>query len=457
MLEKSGATTPDEEDAFLQRALSICGSSKESYLLASCYLCDALHNAESKSTSLASIVKKYAPFCLLLPSYLSILSAAREVPKASVIAAGGLLTAASNHEILSKDLFPALSRSVKRNAEVGTPCLIAAFRSIRVDASRYLSFLVDTCMHLFKKDTSDAENQVALLIKDVLSHCSDSEAVVSFVSSLLKEMDASRAALSVKRQVYLALSAILRALDSRVMQKSDLKACGRDMTPILLAAYKKEANAANKCFVMDALTLAVQLAQQVPAEVLSLALSGAKLSGNASIPSLYLLSCVVAIPDVSLSASELLPLLDSVIQCAAARPFLNGREGILAMASVIGLAIQAGCAVPDSAVKATDFNSFLFMHRLYTSGNVEEREATRWCQQSVIQLLEQAMKTHVFDAEQECRVIQLLFDLVVSNAESVGRRQCRNRRFDRRGWRCCAIWRAITSVCTRCWSRSSAG
>ena len=133
----------------------------------------------------------------MLPSYLSILSAARKVPPSSVILAGGLLTAASTHDLLSKDLFPALSRSVKRNAEVGTPCLIAAFRSIRVDASRYLSFLVDTCMYLVKQETPDAESQTAHLLRDVLSHCSDPEAVVGFVSSLLKEMDASRPALPV--------------------------------------------------------------------------------------------------------------------------------------------------------------------------------------------------------------------------------------------------------------------
>ena len=47
---------------------------------------------------------------------------------------------------------------MKRNAEVGTLCLIAAFRSIRVDASRYLSFLVDTCMYLVKQETPDAES-----------------------------------------------------------------------------------------------------------------------------------------------------------------------------------------------------------------------------------------------------------------------------------------------------------
>ena len=64
MLEKSGAASDDEKDAFLQRAMSICGSSKESLLLASCYLCNAIHNAELQSTSLASIAKKYLAFSL---------------------------------------------------------------------------------------------------------------------------------------------------------------------------------------------------------------------------------------------------------------------------------------------------------------------------------------------------------------------------------------------------------
>ena len=394
---------------------------------------------------------------LILPSYLSILSAARKVPPSSVVLAGGLLTAASSHDLLSKDLFPALSRSVKRNAEVGTPCLIAAFRSIRVDASRYLSFLVDTCMHLVKQETSDAETQTAHLLHDVLSHCSDPEAVVGFASALLKEMDASRLALPAKRRVYVALSEILRSLDARVMQKSDVQACGRDLLPVLLAAYKKEANAANKCFLMDALALAVQTAQQIPADILALAVSGAKLAGNASIPALYLLNCAVSLPDVPLNAKELLPVLDGAIQRAAAKPFLDGRGGIIAMGSVIEMAVKAGCAVPDSAVKATEFSSFLFMRSLYATSNAEEQETVRWCQRSVVQLLEQAMKTHVFDATQECRVSQLLFDLVVGNSEGVGCRQCRDRRSGSRDWRCCAAWRGTTRVSTRSWSRSSAG
>lgn len=65
MLEKSGASSADEKDALLQRALSICGASKESLLLASCYLCNAIHNPELQSTSLAAIVKKYLPLRLL--------------------------------------------------------------------------------------------------------------------------------------------------------------------------------------------------------------------------------------------------------------------------------------------------------------------------------------------------------------------------------------------------------
>lgn len=64
MLEQSGASSADEKDALLQRALSICGASKESLLLASCYLCNAIHNPELQSTSLAAIVKKYLPLPL---------------------------------------------------------------------------------------------------------------------------------------------------------------------------------------------------------------------------------------------------------------------------------------------------------------------------------------------------------------------------------------------------------
>ena len=109
------------------------------------------------------------------------------------------------------------------------------------------------------------------------------------------------------------------------------------------------------------------------------------------------------------------------------------------------------------AVKAIQRDAVAAYGKLVAQVDAEEQETVRWCQRSVVQLLEQVMKTHVFDATQECRVSQLLFDLVVGNSECVGCRQCRNRRSESRAWRCCAAWRGITRVSTRSWSRSSAG
>ena len=414
MLEQSGCATADERDAFLQRALSICAPAKESLLLASCYLCNAIANAETRSAALASLVKTFARRGGLTRSFLAVLSAARKVPAASVVKAGGLLTAASGHEVLSKDLFPALSRSVKRNAEAGAPCLIAAFESLRVDASRYLLFLLDTCMFLVQQDAPEAEARLSHLLRAVIARCSDPEAVAAFADSLLRAMDAARPSPAVKRHVYQALAALLRALDARVMQRSDLQSCGRALLPLLLAAYRKEANAASRCCLMSALALAVQTAQQASAEVLALASEGVSLAGSAGLPALWLLSCVVALPEAALDAKALLPALDAAIQRAAAKPFLDGRGGILAMASVAEVAARAGCALPESARRAAEAGSFLFMHSLYATSSAEEREAAAWCQRSAAQLLARAMRTRLFEAAQETRMSQLLFDLVVA-------------------------------------------
>lgn len=81
---------------------------------------------------------------------------------------------------------------MKRNADMGVPCMLAAVRSLKVDGSSYLSFLIDTCMYFFKQGTTEAGNTIQAVLKQLVQHCSDGEAIIAFVESLLKEMDSMR-------------------------------------------------------------------------------------------------------------------------------------------------------------------------------------------------------------------------------------------------------------------------
>ena len=259
MISTSAPENDDDVDAGLNRAITFCTGRRDSLLLTACFLRNNQKTPAARDASLA----------LLTKTYLAVLSGARKTPSKSVVLAGGEIAASATHDILTKDLFPALSRAVKRNAEMAIPCIFRVTQSLTVDCSRYLQYLVDTCLFFFKQDTSEAAEQVTTLLSAAMERCSDGEAVEGFVLALLKEMDASRAAPAVRRAVYEGVHTVLGGVRERVMGKAAALATGAHLAAQLLKYAQKETNAAAKAACCDCLGLAVRLSDAVPNEVMA--------------------------------------------------------------------------------------------------------------------------------------------------------------------------------------------
>lgn len=58
MLSESKISASSEADQLLLKALEVCYSNKEGFILVSCYLRDSLRSTELRDSSLATIVKK---------------------------------------------------------------------------------------------------------------------------------------------------------------------------------------------------------------------------------------------------------------------------------------------------------------------------------------------------------------------------------------------------------------
>jgi len=289
------STSDTTKDELLVKVIDMCCANKETLLLIGSKLCEYIESTESKSACLSSLIKRWSPSFLLISSYLSVLSSARKTPSQSVIKAGGVLASQSTHELLSKDLFPSLSRGVKRNPEMAVPCMVEVVTMLAVDGSRYLPYLVDSCMYFFKQNTPEASKSVHSLLNRLLNHCSDGEAITSFMNSLLHEMDAARLTPVLKKQVYLGLQAVIQGMNERVMGKASYHASTVKIGELLFAVLKKESNPAAKGCLLDCISHAVLLSETYSEDLL-VSLSGSlQATSTTLLPSLYCLSAVLRV------------------------------------------------------------------------------------------------------------------------------------------------------------------
>lgn len=405
MLSVSTPSTDDDVDEGLNRAITFCTGRRDSLLLTACYLRNNQKTPAARDASLA----------LLTKTYLAVLSGARKTPSKSVILAGGEIAASATHDILTKDLFPALSRAVKRNAEMAIPCILRATLSLTVDCSRYLQYLVDTCMYFFKQDTPEAAKQVATLLSTAMQRCSDGQAVEAFVLALLKEMDAARATPAVRRAVYEGVHTVLAGVRERVMGKAEALATGAHLAAQLLKSVQKETNAAAKAACCDCLGLAVRLSDAVPAEVMAwLEASATATAFKQGV--LFVLLQATATACTSFKTALFLPRLTEVVEAAVARPFIAGCDGVVALPALVRLAALAGTELPAVVKQALQQESFLFQSNVLFNGNKENELATRWAHEGVLRLAVLAASSaapEMLTEAERVRVVQLVFLLMV--------------------------------------------
>ena len=95
--------------------------------------------------------------------------------------AEGELISLCSHDILSKDLFPAISRAVKRNSDLAVPYMIKAIQSLHVDSSRYLTYIIDTFMYYVKKENNENLPQAQTFIKQAIKQASDPELIFTLI------------------------------------------------------------------------------------------------------------------------------------------------------------------------------------------------------------------------------------------------------------------------------------
>ena len=401
MISLSLTTKKEDVDALLDKAIAFCVGRRDSLLLTACYLRNSQKTPASRDASLV----------LLLKTYLAVLSAARKTPSQSVILAGGEIAANATHDMLTKDLFPALSRAVKRNAEMAIPCILRATTSLKVDPSRYLSFLVDTCVHLFKQESSDTVARFTSLLSTTIQRCSDGEAIGNFVLSLLKEMDQGRFTPAVRRVVYVGVHVILTSVRERVMGKATVVALGKSMSAQLLKTVQKETNAAAKAACCDCLGTAVSLGGDVAEEVMKW------IEANTSAAAfkqgvLFVLMQATTTPCQSFNTELLIPKLVEVIGAAIARPFIAGCDGVMALPSLVQLSILAGKEVPAAVSQALQEGSALLQSSVLF-GNKEDAIVARWTHQSILRLAVLAMNSHALTEAEQRRVVQRVFLLMV--------------------------------------------
>ena len=351
---------------------------------------------------------------IVISSYLAILSAARKTPAKCVILAGGLLVRQADHTALSSDLFPALSRAVKRNSEVAVPCMVAAVKSLKVDSSRYFTYLVDTSMFYFKQATPETTDTACALLHGLAALCSDGEALATFSEALLKEMDASRSNPAVKRQVYLGLRRCLQGLDMNRMGKALFHSTALRLQEVLLAALKKETNPAAKAVLIDCLGQAVLAAESATDAVMTALLAVTQPTSNVLLPALCALSSILrsnaTLPDVAAVRKT----LESAIARAIAKPFLCGREGIISLPALLRLVCCVqGERAPACVVDSLKEGSFFFQSSLYTSANREDDLVIEACQTALRDCVELAVMKEVLEEKAVFAVVKHLYSQIV--------------------------------------------
>lgn len=170
---------------------------------------------------------------------------------------------------------------------------------------------------------------------------------------------------------------------------------------VLLASVKKESNALAKATLLDCLAHAVLLAESPSEDVLSVVRGSLQPTNAALLPTLY---CLYAILKVSTTVSEVDTLkksLEEAVKRAIAKPFLCGREGILALPSLIRLSILANQELSPMVAESFKEGSFLFQASLYNSANKDDERLIAWCHAALHCTVELVLSTCILsDAEQ---------------------------------------------------------
>ena len=296
--------------------------------------------------------------------------------------------------------------------------MIAVVKSLKVDSSLFLPFLVDTSMYYFKQATPAATDAACDLLRGVTSLCSDSEAVITFSNSLLKEMDSARSNPSVKRQVYLGLRSCLKGVDVNRMGKTLLQSMATRLQDVFLAALKKETNPVAKAALLDCIGQAVLAAEAVNEAVLTLLLTSTQASSNVLLPALCALRCVLRVVHTLPDATAVRKTSESAIERAVAKPFLSGREGIVALPALVRLAccIQ-GESVPACVLNALSEGSFFFQSSLYSSNNREDDSLVEACQAALYDCVEVVLVETEMEEKKMCLVVKYLYSQMVCNGD----------------------------------------
>lgn len=351
-------------------------------------------------------------FCSFF-SFLAILSAARATPSSHIIEAEGQLIALANHDILSKDLFPAISRAVKRNNEVAVPCMIQAVQSLKVDSSRYLSFLVDSIMYFVKQENPEAMMKVQSFIQQAVSRASDVEMIGNLIESILKEMDSMRPTPAVKKQAYTAISSIVKNVNEKLMDKRDLAVFSDKVSSLILGMWKKESNSSVKNSVITVFSAIVSVTDTVSDEVMKVMEDGMKTTGSTLSHYLYLVYSI-AKSNASMKEQIVLPVLEEAIKKAVAKPFASGRDGLIALPSLILISIKAGKDETSLLTSALADGSFTYQPSLLNASNKEDEGVVGFCNECVVDLMRIVLTTHCTSEEDVKRVCHYVFTVLDS-------------------------------------------
>lgn len=296
---------------------------------------------------------------------------------------------------------------------MAVPCVLAVVNSLTVDGSRYLPYLVDTSLYFFKQNTPEASDTVHSLLKHLVNHCSDGEAITSFMELLLHEMDAARCTPAVKKQVYLGLQAVLQGMNERGMGKAACHASATKIENLLITALKKESNPAAKGCLLDCISHAILLSETYSEELLT-TLSGSLQATNTTLlSSLYCLSSVLRVSTAVTKPEVLKKGLEEAVGRAMAKPFICGREGVLAFPSLIRLAILLNEPMPPVLKESLKEGSYLYQPSMYVSSNREDDLLVSWCNEALYTGAELLLTSHCLHPDEETALLKLVFSQIV--------------------------------------------
>ena len=410
-------STKGESEVFVDKVISICVSNRDSLLLTGCHFYKSKF-CKKNDTTLSTLVKAYSLFFQFNNSFLAILSSSRTAPSRSHLNAEGELIALCSHDILSKDLFPAISRAVKRNSDLAVPYMIKAIQSLHVDSSRYLTYIVDTIMYYVKKENYENLSQAQSFIKQAIIHASDPELIFTLIQNIIKENDSMRPTPTIKKQVYMGIAWIIENINEKVISKQDLLQFGNQTLSLILPLFTKETNSTVKTSLLVLLSDIVATTHVVSDEMKTMVNTGLKTTGNLFSYYLYVLY-KLACMKCELNTKEIVPILEDCIKKAIAKPFASGRDAIIALPSYILLSIQSGYDYSSLLTQVFAEGSFLYIRSLLTTTNKEEEILLSFCNECIINLLHVIMITHCIEETQQNYFCQYYYSLLDTSAITV--------------------------------------